>query len=232
MLEVTKLWVRYGKVAALRGVELSVRRGEIVALIGANGAGKTTLLRAVSGLVPTASGQVVYDRVAITGCAPHRIAAGGLVQVPEGRMILRRLTTRENLLAGAHCRNDDVTADMDRILALFPTLRERLDQPAGLLSGGQQQMLAIGRALIARPRLLMLDEPSLGLAPIVVRDIFRIITRLRDAGNTILLVEQNARKALQIADRAYVLELGEVVLHGAGSDLMQEPRVIESYLGG
>ena len=232
MLEVHDLWVRYGKVAALKGVSLSVRRGEIVALIGANGAGKTTLLRAVSGLVRAASGRVIYDGSPISGLPPHRIAAGGLVQVPEGRMILRRMTTRENLLAGAHCRQDDVAADIDRILALFSSLRERLDQPAGLLSGGQQQMLAIGRALIARPRLLMLDEPSLGLAPIVVQDIFRVITGLREAGNTILLVEQNARKALQIADRAYVLELGEVALQGGGNELMREPRVVESYLGG
>lgn len=233
LLTVEDLHVNYGKISALRGVELAVRAGETVAIVGANGAGKSTLLRAVSGLHRPARGRIVFDGADIAGARPYRIVSAGIVQVPEGRMVLKKMTVKENLLAGAHTRRDaQVDADVERILTLFPVLKERLEDSAGALSGGEQQMLVLGRALIARPRLLMLDEPSLGLAPIIVDQVFDIIAGLRTEGHTVLLVEQNARKALAVSDRAYVMELGRIVVQGESDALADDANVVRSYLGG
>lgn len=233
MLTVTNLATAYGAIAALKGISFTVAQGSVVALVGANGAGKSTTLNTISGLLVPAEGSVTFDGQNITGWRADRVAALGLVQVPEGRQILAPLSVEENLLVGANRRRDhaNVRADLDATFQRFPRLRERRRQEAGSLSGGEQQMLAIGRGLMARPRLLMMDEPSLGLAPLLVQEIFRIIADLKAQGATILLVEQNARKALQIADYAYVLESGHIAQHGPAEHLRADPRIVEAYLG-
>ncbi|MDI6895649.1 MAG: ABC transporter ATP-binding protein [Bacillota bacterium] len=233
MLALTDVRVNYGSVRALKSISLEVREGEIVTLIGANGAGKTTTLKAISGLARPASGRIVFDSVDITRMRPASIVSLGISQVPEGRRVFPRMTVLENLEMGAFRRRDRqrVREDLDTVFGYFPILKERLSQPAGTLSGGEQQMLAIGRGLMARPRLLLLDEPSLGLAPMLVEQIFDIIKRIHDEGVTILLVEQNAFLALETASRAYVLETGEIALQGAARDLMQDEHVKRAYLG-
>jgi branched-chain amino acid transport system ATP-binding protein len=235
MLEIKNLAVNYGAIAALHGISLSVPDGRIVTLIGANGAGKTTTLKTVSGLLKPVAGEIVYDGENIAGQPPHRIVARGISQSPEGRMIFANLTVHENLQLGAYLQRNRavVRNELDRVFLLFPRLKEREKQIAGTLSGGEQQMLAIGRALMSRPRLLLLDEPSLGLAPLLVKTIFEKIVEInREQGLTILLVEQNANLALEISDFAYVLETGKVVLQGASMELRQNPNVKSAYLGG
>jgi branched-chain amino acid transport system ATP-binding protein len=234
MLLLEDVEVAYGAIRAVQGISLSVERGELVALIGSNGAGKSTTLRTISGLLRPRAGRLRYDGTDLVRLRPHEIVAAGIVQAPEGRQIFGGLTVRENLLLGATARRRDrvgLDQDLAHVLALFPVLQERLGQSGGTLSGGEQQMLAIGRALMARPRLLLLDEPSLGLAPLVVNRIFEVIARLKAEGTTILLVEQNARKALAVADRAYVMETGRVVLAGPARDLAANPAVERAYLG-
>jgi branched-chain amino acid transport system ATP-binding protein len=225
--------VFYGGVQALRGVSFTVGKGEIVSLIGANGAGKSTTLRAISGVVRPASGTIVHDGKPIAGLAPHRIVRLGIAHVPEGRGVFANMTVRENLEMGAYTRSSrtEVEESFGRVFALFPRLSERASQMAGTLSGGEQQMLAIGRALVQRPELLLLDEPSMGLSPLLVEEIFRMIAQINRAGTTILLVEQNASMALSVAGRAYVLETGEIVLSGKSSELRENPKVREAYLG-
>ena len=235
LLSVTGLSVDYGHIEAVRDVDLSPRAGGITTLVGANGAGKSTTLLALSGLVPKAAGKVMFDGHDVTALPAHKLVAAGLVQVAEGRATLTTLTVRENLELGAYTRRDGAAArasDLERMFALFPRRKEREAGLAGNLSGGEQQMLAIGRALMARPRVLLLDEPSMGLAPIVVQGIFRTLREINADGLTIFLVEQNVRQALKIAERAYVLENGRVVLQGSGRELLDEPRVQEAYLGG
>jgi branched-chain amino acid transport system ATP-binding protein len=238
LLEVTGLSARYGAVAALRDVSLEVRAGELVALIGANGAGKSTLLRAIAGLVAPAAGRVALDGRDVTGQAPEAMIRAGVALVPERRRVFAPLTVLDNLELGGYAlpRGRDfrsrLEAGVEEAYRLFPVLRRRRDQLAGTLSGGEQQMLAIGRALMTRPRLLLCDEPSLGLAPLVVAEIMRLLSSLREAGATILLVEQNARMALRSADRAYVLEVGSVVLSGAAADLLEDDQLKAAYLGG
>ncbi|MBU3738053.1 MAG: ABC transporter ATP-binding protein [Rhodoferax sp.] len=233
MLEVSNLEAAYGPVQALRGVSLAVERGTIVALLGANGAGKTTVLKVISGVVDPRSGGVRFDDQDIAGLEPDRIVGMGLSQVPEGREVFRVRTVHENLILGAYRRKDHaaIQADIERMYGYFPILRERRSQRAGLLSGGQQQMLAISRALMARPRLLLLDEPSLGLSPLLVREIFAIVRRLREEGITILLVEQNAAMALEVADYGYIMEVGRIALEGDAASLRENPTVREFYLG-
>jgi branched-chain amino acid transport system ATP-binding protein len=231
-LEVRDVSVAYGVVRALDGVSLSVAEGEIVALVGSNCAGKSTLLKAIMGVVRPSRGTVTFGSASLDGLAVEQIVRRGVVLVPEGRGILGSLTVRENLRLGAYQRRDGgIAADLEQVARRFPVLRERLGQKAGSLSGGEQQMLAIGRALMARPRLLLLDEPSLGLAPVIIAGIFEIIASLARDGVTVLLVEQNAAEALRLAHRAYVLETGRVVLEGKASDLLQHERVREAYLG-
>jgi len=232
MLVVDDLFSGYGKSQVLHGVSLSVDEGEIVALIGANGAGKTTLLKTISGLVQARSGTIRFQDTEIQNLSAHRIVKSGVSQVAEGRAMLKRMTVLENLRIGAHVRKDkEVGQDIDQIFSKFPVLGERHNQLAGLLSGGEQQMLAIGRALMARPRILLLDEPSLGLAPMVVTEIFRTLRALRDDEKTIFLVEQNARRALQVADRGYVLERGQITLEGTGQRLLDDEKIQQTYLG-
>jgi branched-chain amino acid transport system ATP-binding protein len=232
-LEVDDVSVAYGLVRALDGVSLSVSEGEIVALVGSNCAGKSTLMKAVMGVVRPGSGRISFAGGSLLGLAVEAVVRRGVVLVPEGRGILGSLTVRENLRLGAYHRRDaGIKADLDQVTARFPVLASRLEQKAGSLSGGEQQMLAIGRALMARPRLLLLDEPSLGLAPVIVASIFDIIASLAREGVTVLLVEQNAAEALRLAHRAYVLETGRVVLEGKALDLLQHERVREAYLGG
>ena len=235
MLEVSNLSVSYGAIQALHGFSLKVGKGDIVTLIGGNGAGKTTALRTISGLLRPTSGAVSFDGVDITREAAHRIVARGLGQVPEGRMIFSNLTVDENLAMGAYLQSDPerIARARDYVFTMFPRLHERLTQPAGTLSGGEQQMLAIGRALMGEPRLLLLDEPSLGLAPKLISTIFEKIVEInRDRGVTILLVEQNARLALEISHEAHVLETGRIVLHGPSHDLRDDPLLKAAYLGG
>ena len=232
MLVVDDVFSGYGKSQVLHGVSLSVDEGEIVALIGANGAGKTTLLKTISGLVQARSGTIRFQDTEIQNLSAHRIVESGVSQVAEGRAMLKRMTVLENLRIGAHVRKDkEVGQDIDQIFSKFPVLGERHNQLAGLLSGGEQQMLAIGRALMARPRILLLDEPSLGLAPMVVTEIFRTLRALRDDEKTIFLVEQNARRALQVADRGYVLERGQITLEGTGQRLLNDATIQQTYLG-
>ncbi|HTF93106.1 MAG TPA: ABC transporter ATP-binding protein [Verrucomicrobiae bacterium] len=233
MLKVTGLHVHYGMIEAVKGIDFTLEQGRITALLGANGAGKSTTLLTLSGLVKASAGSVVLEGVEITNQPTHQIVERGLIQVAEGRQILTRLSVRENLLLGAYRRSsrDGIEKDLQRLLALFPRLRERLDGAAGNLSGGEQQMLAIARALMAQPRLLLLDEPSMGLAPLLVEDIFRTLQELNSSGLTILLVEQNVRQALKIADCAYVMETGQIVLSGPSSDLWHDSRVVDAYLG-
>ena len=232
MLAVDGLDVYYGEIRALRGVALAVEQGEIVALLGNNGAGKTTTLRSVSGLLRPRAGGVRFDGQSLDDVPPHEIVRRGIAHVPEGRRIFNRLTVRENLLMGAYLRRDtSIERDLGRVFALFPRLEERLTQVAGTLSGGEQQMLAIGRALMANPRLLLLDEPSMGLAPVLVEQIFETIVDINRQGTTILLVEQNAAMALSIAHRGYVLETGVVVLSGSAGELSENADVRRAYLG-
>ena len=233
LLTIENLSVHYGAIQALHGVSIAVESGEIVTLIGANGAGKSTTLRAVSGLVKPSGGTIRFDGKDLAGLAPHKILRLGLAQVPEGRGIFPNLTVDENLDLGAFVRKNrkEVGSDRERVFALFPRLKERLAQRAGTLSGGEQQMLAIGRALLARPRLLLLDEPSLGLAPQLVQTIFKIIREINASGTTIFLVEQNAHMALRVAHRAYVLEVGSVVMQGDAKQLAASDEVKKAYLG-
>lgn len=233
MLQIEDLHVYYGAIHALKGVSLSVEQGEIVTLIGANGAGKSTTLRAISGLVAARQGRLVFEGNDLSRLRAHQIAAGGVGHSPEGRRIFPNLSVAENLDLGAYTRRDraEIRKDLGEILELFPRLKERLKQQAGTLSGGEQQMLAIGRALMGRPRLLLLDEPSLGLAPFLVKEIFRIVQEINRRGTTVLLVEQNAHKALEVAHRGYVLETGTVVLADSGAALLANPQVREAYLG-
>ena len=231
LLSVGNLRVAYGKVVALDGVSLTVNEGEVVTLVGANGAGKSTLLKALMGLVPISHGQIEFRGARTNGRPAHEMARLGVAYVPEGRGTLRTLTVRENLVLGASAKPNgrDIERDLRSVLDRFPALAERVDQVAGTLSGGQQQMLVIARALMAQPRLMLLDEPSLGLAPLIARTIFEIIADLRSQGVTVLLIEQNAHAALKLASRAYVLEMGRIVLEG--SDLLGDPRVRRAYLG-
>jgi branched-chain amino acid transport system ATP-binding protein len=231
MLRVQGLAARYGAIEALREVSLEVRSGEIVSLIGANGAGKSTTLMAISGIVRATAGTVEFEGRRIDGERADRIVADGLAQVPEGRRVFPRLTVRENLEMGGYLRSDDLGPDLARVHELFPVLSERSGQLAGTLSGGEQQMLAIGRALMSRPRLLMMDEPSMGIAPLLVTRIFEAVKELNRHGLTVLLVEQNARAALKLSHRAYVLETGRTTLTGSGAELLGDDRIRRAYLG-
>jgi branched-chain amino acid transport system ATP-binding protein len=234
MLRVEDLHVYYGGIHALKGINLTVAQGQIVALIGANGAGKSTTLNSISGLVRVESGTIDFLDKSITNAPSHHIVAMGLCQVPEGRKVFPNMTVAENLLMGAYSRRDraGVQEDQERVFALFPRLKERRNQTAGTLSGGEQQMLAIGRGLMPRPKLLLLDEPSMGLAPLLVQEIFRIVKEINEQGTTILLVEQNANMALSIADYGYVLETGKTVIQGPAHDLAMNEDVRAAYLGG
>ena len=234
MLKVENLVVRYGMIEAIKNISFEVPDGKIVTLIGANGAGKTTTLQTVSGLLKPASGSVWLDGTDITKIPPHKIVTMGLAQVPEGRRVFSQMTVLENLELGAYFRRDkeEIAADMNNVFELFPRLAERKTQLAGTLSGGEQQMLAMGRALMAKPRIMLMDEPSMGLSPLLVREIFRIIEDINKQGTTVLLVEQNAKMALAIADRAYVLETGKITLEGTGAELAASEQVRKAYLGG
>jgi branched-chain amino acid transport system ATP-binding protein len=233
LLSVEGLAVAYGGINAVRGIDFTVNAGEMVTLIGANGAGKSTTLKALTGLVRPSAGRVRYNGADITALPSHRLVALGIALVPEGRGVFPRLTVEENIDLGAYCRDDmrEIDADQDRIFALFPRLAERRGQVAGTLSGGEQQMLAIGRALMGRPRLLLLDEPSMGLAPLMVQKIFETIRAVASTGVTTLLVEQNARRALEMCDRGYVMENGEITLHDEARALLANPQVRRAYLG-
>ena len=231
LLEIKDLRVSYGGIEALKGISFHVEEGQIVTLIGANGAGKSTTLRAISGLAPVKSGTILYDGQAINGLNPQKIVSMGVGMVPEGRRVFPNLTVLENLKIGAYLRRDDLKHDIEYVYSLFSRLRERSWQMAGTLSGGEQQMLAVGRALMMKPRILMMDEPSLGLAPLVIRDIFEIIKTLHAHGMTILLVEQNANAALKVADYAFVLQTGMMGVQGTGAELLDNPEVKAAYLG-
>lgn len=233
MLFVDSIDLYYGNIQALRGVSFSVRRGEIVSLIGANGAGKSTTLKAIAGVLAPRSGSIRFEGTRLDGIPRHQVVRKGISLVPEGRGIFAEMTVRENLEMGGYTRPTamEVEQGIERVFALFPRLKERIHQPAGTLSGGEQQMLAIGRALVARPRLMLLDEPSMGLAPLLVREIFRMIGEINRSGTTILLVEQNAFMALSVADRAYVLDNGEIVISGEAGELRRNPCVQAAYLG-
>lgn len=234
MLKIDNIDVFYGAIHALKGISLEVKEGEIVTLIGANGAGKSTTLRTISGLLKPKTGQLVFEGKNITGMAAHHIVAKGISQVPEGRRVFANMSVLENLELGAYLRNDKkaIEADMNQVFERFPRLAERRTQLAGTLSGGEQQMLAMGRALMSRPRLLLLDEPSMGLAPLLVKEIFSIIKDINETGTTILLVEQNANMALSIANTAYVLETGRITLSGSAKELSQSEEIRKAYLGG
>jgi branched-chain amino acid transport system ATP-binding protein len=233
LLEVAGIDAHYGRIQALRGLSLKVDKGEIVALIGSNGAGKTTTLRTISGLMHPGQGTITFDGKDITHTAPEKVVDLGICQSPEGRRLFPRMTVMDNLMMGAYVRNDTVQikADADHVFELFPRLKERRNQIAGTLSGGEQQMCAMGRALMARPKLLMLDEPSLGLSPLLVETIFHIIGEINSTGTPVLLVEQNARKALEVAHRGYVIETGVIVQTGTGRDLLESEDVQKAYLG-
>lgn len=234
MLKIENLVVRYGMIEAIKGISFEVNDGEIVTLIGSNGAGKTTTMHAISGLLKPAQGSIQLDGKELTKTPAHKIVGMGLAQVPEGRRVFSQQTVEENLLLGAYSRKDKngINDDLNHVYELFPRLLERRRQPAGTLSGGEQQMLAMGRALMAKPRILLLDEPSMGLSPLLVKEIFRIIEEINKNGTTILLVEQNAKMALAIADRAYVLETGKITLQGTGAELSASEQVRKAYLGG
>jgi len=233
LLELEGIDAFYGRIQALRSVSIRVEKGEVVALIGSNGAGKTTTLRTISGLMHPRSGSIRFEDREITQTGPSKIVELGISQSPEGRRLFARMTVIDNLFMGAYTRSDraGITSDMDRVFKLFPRLQERRSQIAGTLSGGEQQMLAMGRALMARPKLMMLDEPSLGLAPILIETIFSIVREINSQGTTVLLVEQNAHKALEVANRAYVLETGVVVQQGSGQELLASEEVQKAYLG-
>jgi len=232
LLKAENLTVNYGAICALRGISFEVNQGEIITLIGANGAGKTTTLHAISNIIKKNKGDIFFDGTNISSTPPESILSSGLVQVPEGRRVFANLSVRDNLELGAYTRRDPIKEDMEKVFNIFPRLKERIKQTAGTLSGGEQQMLAMGRALMARPRLLLLDEPSMGLAPILVDEIFSIIKGINETGTTILLVEQNAYKALTLASRAYILETGEIVKSGNAADLIKDEAVKAAYLGG
>ena len=233
MLEVNKLCVAYGGIQAVRSISFHVNQGEMVALIGANGAGKTSTLKALSRLLDAAGGSVRYNGKEISGLAPHQLISEGIALVPEGRGVFPRMSIVENLLMGAYCRHDKhaIENDMAHVFSLLPRLRERAQQLAGTLSGGEQQMLAIGRALMSRPKLLLLDEPSMGLAPLMVQKIFEVVCTVAKEGMTVLLVEQNAKLALEVSQRGYVMESGEIILTDDSARLLENPRVREAYLG-
>jgi len=233
LLEVRRLEVAYGGIKAVRGLDLQVGRGELVCLIGANGAGKSTTLRAICGLAPLAGGDILYDGASIAGLPSYMLVRRGLVMVPEGRGIFGQLTIEENLAMGGYSRRDTegVRQDAEEVFKLFPRLAERRKQSAGTLSGGEQQMLAMGRAMVARPRLLLLDEPSMGLAPLMVERVFEVIRRIAGEGVTILLIEQNARLALETSQRGYVMESGRIILQGPSAGLLNDPKVRAAYLG-
>lgn len=234
MLTVDNIDVFYGAIHAIKGISLAARQGDITTLIGSNGAGKSTTLHTISGLLKPKNGNITFEDEDITGMAPHKIVGKGLVQVPEGRHVFANMTVAENLEMGAYLRQDKegINQDLASVFTRFPRLLERKDQVAGTLSGGEQQMLAMGRALMSRPRLLLLDEPSMGLAPLLVQEIFNIIKEIKETGTTILLVEQNAKMALSIADKAYVLETGRISLEGTGKELLHSEAVQKAYLGG
>lgn len=234
MLRVNNLQVNYGMINAVRDVSFEVNEGEIVTLIGANGAGKSTILRTISGLVKASGGAIEYEGKDITKLSPKNIVQEGISQVPEGRHVFKGLTVKENLELGAFLRNDkdNIAQDLKNVYSRFPVLKDRLKQDAATLSGGEQQMLAMGRALMSKPRLLLLDEPSMGLAPIFIKEIFNIIVDIQKQGTTVLLIEQNANMALQIANRGYVLETGKIVLSGSGEELLESDEVQKAYLGG
>ena len=234
MLEVKNLSVHYGMIQAVRNVNFKVNEGEIVSLIGANGAGKSTILKTLSGLIHPSEGEIVYLGENIASTSAKKIVEKGLVQVPEGRHVFPGLTVKENIELGAFLRKDkeEIQKDMEAVFERFPILKERKDQDAQTLSGGEQQMLAMGRALMSRPKLLLLDEPSMGLAPIFIREIFKIIQEIQKTGTTVLLIEQNAKMALSISNRAYVLETGSVVLSGTGQELLESDEIQKAYLGG
>lgn len=234
MLEVKNLSVHYGMIQAVRNVDFKVNEGEIVSLIGANGAGKSTILKTLSGLIHPSEGEIVYLGENIASTSAKKIVEKGLVQVPEGRHVFPGLTVKENLELGAFLRKDkeEIQKDMEAVFERFPILKERKDQDAQTLSGGEQQMLAMGRALMSRPKLLLLDEPSMGLAPIFIREIFKIIQEIQKTGTTVLLIEQNAKMALSISNRAYVLETGSVALSGTGQELLESDEIQKAYLGG
>ncbi len=236
MLKLQSVVTYYGRVLALKGVSLHVDHGEIVAIVGPNGAGKTTVLNTISGIVTSHSGKIVFDGVDVTGYPTEALVEMGLVQVPEGRQLFAEMTVYENLMLGAYRRSraakkSEVAVDLERVYSIFPILKERKTQLAGTLSGGEQQMLAIGRALMSKPKMLLLDEPSMGLAPLVTKSIFKVISDLRKEGTTVLLVEQNAKAALAIAKRAYVMETGRIVMEGSASELARNPEIQRAYLG-
>lgn len=234
MLKVKDLVVRYGMIEAIKGISFEVNDGEIVTLIGANGAGKTTTMHAISGLLKPASGSIMLNDIDLIKTPSYKIVSLGLAQVPEGRRVFAEQTVEENLILGAYSRKDKdgIRKDLDHVYELFPRLKERMKQPAGTLSGGEQQMLAMGRALMSKPKIMLLDEPSMGLSPLLVKEIFRIIEDINKEGTTVLLVEQNAKMALSIADRAYVLETGKITMEGTGTQLANDERVRKAYLGG
>ena len=231
ILEIKNLSVSYGGIEAIKNISLDVEAGSIVTLIGSNGAGKSSTLRSIAGIVKAKSGEVLFEGENILGLSPDQIVKRGVTLVPEGRRVFPNLTVAENLHVGAYLRKDDIKPDLEYVYELFPRLKERSWQFAGTLSGGEQQMLAVGRAMMARPKLIMMDEPSLGLAPLVVRDIFSIIQEINKQGVTILLIEQNANMALKVADYAYVMQTGEITLSGTGAELLENEEVKEAYLG-
>lgn len=233
LLKVTGLHVAYGGIQAVKGVDIEVHKGELVALIGANGAGKTSTLKAITGMLPMSDGDVIYDGISISEAGAHTLAGRGLAMVPEGRGVFARMSITENLLMGAFSRNDkpEIAADLEKMFGIFPRLKERATQMAGTLSGGEQQMLAMARALMSRPRLLLLDEPSMGLSPLLVEKVFEVVRQIASEGTTMLLVEQNARLALESADRAYVMESGLVTITGEAKKMLADPRVRAAYLG-
>ena len=231
MLKVENLKVNFGGIEAVKGISFEVSEGEIVTLIGSNGAGKSTTLRAISGLVKPSDGKIVFEGEDITKLGTSEIVSRGITLCPEGRRIFPDLTVIENIRIGAYLRNDDLSQDIEKCHRLFPILKEREKQLAGTLSGGEQQMLAVARSLMSRPKIMMLDEPSLGLAPLIVKDIFNILKEINEEGVTILLIEQNANMALRLADKAYVLETGTIAMKGTGKELLDNPKIKESYLG-
>ena len=234
ILQIRNLKMNYGPVTALKGVDITVPEGQIVALLGANGAGKTTMLKVISGLLKPSDGEILFEGSNIAGKAAHHVAKRGIMQSPEGRHVFPGLSVEENLRAGAYGIRSraELNRNFERVYQLFPRLKERIRQQSGTLSGGEQQMLAIGRALMGSPRMLLLDEPSLGLAPLLIKDIFDTLKKIREEGTTILIVEQNALATLKIADYAYVLELGKISMHGPADELIRDERLIEAYLGG
>ena len=233
LLKVTGLKVSYGGIKAVKGIDLEVREGELVTLIGSNGAGKTTTMKAITGMLLAEAGEIVYRGEPIRGVGSWELVKRGLAMVPEGRGVFTRMTIVENLLMGAYTRSDkaEIQRDIERMFELFPRLKERKDQLAGTMSGGEQQMLAMARALMSRPKLLLLDEPSMGLSPIMVDKIFEVVRDVHTQGMTILLVEQNARRALQVADRGYVMDSGEIIMHGEAKAMLEDPKVRAAYLG-